>query len=80
MKDEPTKPGQAAPSVSAHAEAKKNPGFDQIGQALSKALTRGTGRLVPVNMTVNVLNDRQVELVEWPPGGVAPISHGVYEL
>lgn len=80
MKEEPTKPGQATPSVSTPVEVKKNPGFDQIGQALSKALTRGTGRLVPVNLTVNVLNDRQVELVEWPPGGTAPISHGVYDL
>ena len=77
---EPKIPGTAAVAAEpVTPEVTKNLGFNSVGEVLSRVLTKGTGRLVPVSITVNVLNDNQIELVEWPRGS-GPISHGIYDL
>lgn len=55
------------------------PGFSVIGDAVKAALTRGTGTLTHGSLSINVLNDKHIELVESKGRGEL-VSHGVFSL
>lgn len=50
-----------------------------LNEAAVRALTRGTGKFIGGSLSVNVLNEKQVELVQIALHGNA-ISHGVFTL